>query len=230
VRTSAGTLSIQQWCSSSAASYEWLSQRTAHRQYQQGKRPYVQQPFPSFMRLIDNPRLTLIMPIGTKLKIAAQWFATVTLSALAITFGVNAGDIFFNHDGTPGQMRGFAAVAGIAALIAYHFYGLIGEDRDERARSRRAVDSERAALASGDASGALVASGPESLLLNAGVADAGFVRVERVCPYCAEHVLVAARLCRFCRSELVPLVAVADFGQADMRIGRVLPESHNTPH
>ncbi len=69
----------------------------------------------------------------TKTKRIGAWVASGFLGLLAVAFTVNAGDIFFNHDGTVGQMRAFAAVAAIVGLAAYNIYSWLRETEPDGA-------------------------------------------------------------------------------------------------
>lgn len=139
------------------------------------------------------------MSISAQLIKAGQWFATFLLGSTAVAMGANACDVLFNHTQPPGHMYSFATAAAVSAYAAHYVYSAI----QERERLHR-LRSPDAALLLG------TAEASEASWLDAGARSpraelvAGRVseRVERACPFCAEPILAAARLCKHCRSDV----------------------------
>ena len=122
---------------------------------------------------------------------AALWTATGFCGISAVCFAVNAGATLLNHPERTGELYGMATAAAIFAFLASHLREML---RD-RGATQHAVPLivEPAALPS---------SPPDWAVMRGQPADPAPVRVERDCPYCAERILVAARICKHCRSDV----------------------------
>lgn len=121
----------------------------------------------------------------------ALWTATGVAGLGALGFGINAVTTLIDRPGNAGELYGMATAAAICVFVFSYFRGII-RDRDEHERND--------ALVRAVTQPALHAAPPDW----GGRADAdpAPVRVERDCPYCAERILVAAKLCKHCHSDV----------------------------
>lgn len=136
------------------------------------------------------------MSIADQLKKAGQWLATFLLGSTAVAMGANALGVLFNHTAPRGQMYSFATTAAVCAWAAHYVYSAIREG--ERVR-RLPSPGAAQLLGTGEAQGApwlhaAAVRAPHAVLTEA--------RIERNCPFCAEPILAAARLCKHCHSDV----------------------------
>lgn len=122
---------------------------------------------------------------------AALWIATGIAGLGALGFGINALTTLNEHPENTGELYGMATAAAICVFIFSYFRGII-RDRDEHARND--------ALVRAVTQPALNAAPPDWSARSD--AEPVPVRVERDCPYCAERILVAAKLCKHCHSDV----------------------------
>ncbi len=110
--------------------------------------------------------------------------------------GANALGVLFNHTAPRGQMYSFATTAAVSAWAAHYVYSAIREG--ERLRQLRSSGATQL-IGTGEAPDApwlhTAAMRPSHAALAA-------ARIERDCPFCAEPILTAARLCKHCHSDV----------------------------
>lgn len=121
----------------------------------------------------------------------ALWTGTVLAGIGAVCFAINAGSVLLNHPERTGELYGMGTAAAVCLFVFSYLRGAI-RDRDERARLTL--------LTRAPTMPALNAASPEWSVAHDEVAAP--VRLERDCPYCAERILVAARLCKHCHSDV----------------------------
>ena len=123
----------------------------------------------------------------------ALWTGTVLSGIGAICFAINAGATLLNHPDRTGELYGMATAAAIFAFITSYL----------RSRIREGNERDDAALPGVRAASALVGAGaPGWGGSSISPAEAAPLRLERDCPYCAERILVAAKLCKHCHSDV----------------------------
>ena len=125
------------------------------------------------------------------LQSAALWFTTGVAALGALGFGINALTALVEHPENTGEMYGMATASALCVFVFSYVRGII-RDRQETART--------AALVGAVTHPALHAPPPG---WGAGpLAEPARERIERDCPYCAERILVAAKRCKHCHSDV----------------------------
>lgn len=131
-----------------------------------------------------------MMPSKT-LENVALWFTTGVAGLGALGFGINALTTLMEHPENTGELYGMATASALCVFVFSYVRGII-RDRQETARN--------AALVGAVTHPALHAGAPDWSTAPPG--EAVPERIERDCPYCAERILVAAKLCKHCHSDV----------------------------
>lgn len=126
----------------------------------------------------------------------ALWTGTGFCGLSAVCFAVNAGATLLNHPERTGELYGMATAAAIFAFLTSRLRDTIRE----RSETERLVAAPAQAASLRAGSPDWDAAGLRSSA--AAPVDGERVRVERDCPYCAERILVAAKMCKHCRSDV----------------------------
>ena len=121
------------------------------------------------------------------------WLATGIAGLGALGFGINALTTLIEHPENTGELYGMATAAAVLAFITSHLRSVIRE-RADRDRTL-SLAHLRPAAALGEGAPAWGAGSAPS-------AEPVAVRLERDCPHCAERILVAAKLCKHCHSDV----------------------------
>jgi len=121
----------------------------------------------------------------------ALWFTTGIAGLGALGFGINALTTLMEHPENTGELYGMATASALCVFVFSYLRGII-RDREETARN--------AALVGAATHPALRAAPPDWNV--APRAEGAAERIERDCPYCAERILVAAKLCKHCHSDV----------------------------
>jgi hypothetical protein len=127
----------------------------------------------------------------TSFQRGALWAATGLCGVSAVCFAVNAGAVLLEHPGRSAELYGMATAAAIFAFIASQL----------RDKLREGAADDRTLPHNGDAA-SLPPARPDRTAAHVPAPDATAVRLERDCPFCAERILVAARICKHCRSDV----------------------------
>ena len=119
------------------------------------------------------------------------WLTTGVAGLGALGFGINALTTLMEHPENTGELYGMATASALCVFVFSYVRGMI-HDRQDTARN--------AALVGGVTHPALQAGLPDWSTAPPG--EAVPARIERDCPYCAERILVAAKLCKHCHSDV----------------------------